>query len=347
MRHEDMQDSEPRDSVPQSSTQKEINVGRGTGEGRETAPTTSQVSSSATGLRADSAAPKQLSEFFHTCTWVGERVADRYERVNWSWTSRIVTGLIVLLVGGASVAFASLVGVVFSDLDAKKNWFDWGVWKSHWYILAPAVPATVGLLWRRYIKNLEVDKNALYREVRLFYERMGFQNDLDADIRCTLWMPSRNYKSGLPTWLTQATDYYPITSPLPGPRHQHRQNRGAGRSYKVYRRAGDRIETEGIIGWCAVDSVHEQGSDDYIISVPEDKGLVECLVNDFNYTPRHAKRVTSDRLSFMCVALLNRGSTKLLGVLYCDSRKRNTFDRNLSVKAESFLRDVVNAMDAD
>lgn len=251
------------------------------------------------------------------------------------------------MVGGAGVTFAALLGVIVSDLDIKKNWFDWAIWKAHWFVALPALPGTIGFLWRRYIKNLEVDKNTLYREVELFHERMGFDTDPEADIRCTIWMPSRNYKSGTPTWLAQSTDYYPLISTIPGPRHQKRKNRGAGRAYKVFRKKGENIESEGIIGWCAVDSMTERGSDEYIINIPENTDLADCLVNDFNYSRRHAKRVTSDRKSFMCVAILNRSSTKLLGVLYCDSRKQGAFNKDISTKAESLLRDIVRAMSAD
>ena len=346
MRHEETKNSIPPITTPPSNNKEEIREDQRANQSKETVDGNYPTSVSE-GSKRNGATSGGYLKLFQGYLWVVDRIADKYERVNWSRTSYLVTGLIKFLLWGSAIAFTTILAVIATDLDAKNKWLDWEIWKNHWYVIAPGLPYAIGLIWQRYVKNLAIDKSSLHRELQIFYERMGFKQHLDADIRCTLWMPPRRYKSGAPDWLTQATDYYPVSSPLPGSRHQIRQNRGAGRSYKVYRKIGNNIEPEGIIGWCAVDSISEQGSDDYIINVPEGESLVDCLVNDFNYTPRHAKRVTSDRLSFMCIALLNRGSTKLLGVLYCDSRKRNAFNKGFSVKAEGFLRDIVKAMSAD
>jgi len=211
---------------------------------------------------------------------------------------------------------------------------------SIWFPAWPALPLVglyaLVLYWHRYYNYKARHADRLHVFLRHFYEDMCFGKQPEADIRCTIWTPIGRIRDKGPIKLVQVTDYVPRVSGIQ--RGIFRRNGRAWRVFTVARMApGGEIRTIGILGLCAFRSLQEMHPEICREEVPADVDFEVYMTSNWHFTRRQAKRLTHDRRSYMCISLMDRGNTDLLGVLYCDSRQIGVFTSELAKRAEEHL----------
>lgn len=214
----------------------------------------------------------------------------------------------------------------------------------------------LGWQWfsKKYSVNVGVRRKMVYRELKYLCREAGLGGDAEADVRCTIWLvpeggTSKDANSGeyqAPTRQVQWADYVPLQSRYgKDGRVHHRLNGGAGCLFRVYRGSDDRVYV-GILGGALNQGMEKKTSTSLKYVVPDHMALVEYLVTNFNLRRRHARSVTPDRRAFLAIALIEEGSKKPLGVVYCDSRDGAFFTDQVEDRIFQCLPRLVEAISA-
>ena len=258
----------------------------------------------------------------------------------------------------APLYIGAIWGGFLPDLEKSHRLTIFGEWKNHWTALLLLGLWVLALGWqwfsKKYSVNIGVRRKLVYRELKYVYQEAGLHQSPDADARCTIWLVpegsiSKDENSGeyqVPTRLVQWADYVPSQSRYQKDGRTHyRLNGGAGRLFRVYRGKADRVYV-GILGDALNRGMEQKGSTSLKYVVPEQTPLVEYLVRNFNLRRRHARSVTPDRRAFLAIALIEEGSKKPLGVVYCDSKDAAFFTDQIEEQIFHCLPRLVDAISA-
>jgi len=161
--------------------------------------------------------------------------------------------------------------------------------------------------------------------LKWLYESLDIDQDVNKDIRCTIWIPVKGVFQADPIWLLQAVDYFPIHSQL-SDRRNYRKNGRRFRMFKVARKENNTLRPVGILGRATIDSVTKSESNIYHESFTSQKPFIEHMVSNWNFTNFQAERLTKDRKSYLCFAMTDHTKSELLGIIYFDSRQTRAFD---------------------
>jgi hypothetical protein len=135
--------------------------------------------------------------------------------------------------------------------------------------------------------------------------------------------------------LKQLVDYYPSRGEKRGRRF--RPSGRSGRVFSVCRKIGDEELPIGILGYCTMVSLNDQAAKILHEEVPEEVDFIKYMVENWHFTERQAKQLTPDRRSYMCISIMNKESTELTGIIYCDSSNPKAFPNELDEKFETYL----------
>lgn len=205
---------------------------------------------------------------------------------------------------------------------------------------------------RRYNIEISARRKVVFREIRYICEGLAINENAEADIRCTVWLfPQNEIKTDkdtgeylTPARIVQWADYYPQRSPYKKDGRTYRRvNPKAGRIFRLYRGKRNQLFV-GILGE-TVSQGMEKG--EYTVvknNLPENCELWEYLSTEFNFRRWHAKKVTADRKSFFCIALIEKETKKPLGVVYFDSRNVSIFTDNIVDKVFEYLPRLMDAV---
>ena len=182
---------------------------------------------------------------------------------------------------------------------------------SIWWLVAPVM----GILLLKYLQH-----RAYIREKHFTLRQ---QLDLldtilppeDRDLRCTYHVPERRI-FGQVRNLVQMIDYVP-------------KGGGCGRKFsinkgiigRVYQVAGQRVE-------------NFDSQDAYRAR----------MVNEYGYSAREMEERSTDRRSYLCMAILEGGSERVVGLLYFDSRIHNTFTLDENNEVWTTIRSAVGSI---
>ncbi len=231
-------------------------------------------------------------------------------------------------------------------------------WARHPSGLAALGVWFLALVWQHFSRKYSIEVGAMrksvYRELMALCQGAGLQQSPEADIRCALWLVpeggiSKNPGTGqyeVPSRLVQWTDYVPAQSRYRRDGHTHyRVNGAAGRTFRVYRGHADRVYV-GLLGKTLIAGMEQRRSLASRDALPAGAPLVGHLVRELNFRRRHARSVTSDRRSFLAIALIEEGSQKPLGVVYFDSREPACFSDAVEDKIFQGLPRLLDAINA-
>ena len=231
-------------------------------------------------------------------------------------------------------------------------------WAKHPSAVITLLVWWVALVWQHYSRKYSIEigaeRKVIYRELVYLHQDAGLQQPPEADVRCTIWLVpendiNKNPDTGqyeVPPRLTQWADYVPSQSKYQKDgRIRYRLNGRAGRTFRVYRGRTDRVYV-GILGKTLLAGMDQKRSVAGRDAVPGGTPLVDYLVQELNYRRHHAKSVTSDRKSFLAIALIEEGSKKPLGVVYFDSREPMCFSDAVEERIFQGLPRLVEAINA-
>lgn len=178
--------------------------------------------------------------------------------------------------------------------------------------------------------------------LRLFYEEMGFEaEDYDTGVRCTIWGPRDRYDLIVDKpdvndiVMYQVVNYYPSKVKI-GPSTFHEYGR-AGRLFRIARKIKDEVRCVGLLGLAVSQTIDTRRPDIYLETIPTGATFEEYMINNWNFTESRAKRLSHDRISYLCIPFLDVDGTQLLGVLHCDTKKSDMLTRELGERAQNFL----------
>jgi len=212
---------------------------------------------------------------------------------------------------------------------------DLGFWRQYWFSIPLFGLFILGLIWRNRDQYTDIHLDRIYYALRWFSMDMGFQSKKNADIRCTIWVPVETQKDNSPIRLKQIVDYVPQKSVLS--KHNFRINKQAGRIFPVSHFEGSVEQPIGILGYCAVDSVRKNDPGIYVEKIPEGIDFVEYMVENWNFSERKAIKLTLDRRSYLCLAMMDTSNSRLLGVIYCDSRDPEALTKEVGENGKGYL----------
>ena len=271
---------------------------------------------------------------------------------------RVFDVLAYLLNLGAPLYIGAIWGGFLPDLEKRHTLLVPSEWVGHWTALLFLGLWTSALGWqwfsKKYSVNVGVRRKLVSRELKDLCRKAGLGLPPEADARCTIWLVpegaiSKDRNSGeyqVPTRLVQWADYVPAQSRYQkNGRTHYRLNGGAGCLFRVYRGRQDRVYV-GILGDALNRGMEQKTLTSLKYVVPEHTSLVEYLVQNFNLRRRHARSVTPDRRSFLAIALVEEGSKKPLGVVYCDSKDASFFTDQVEDRIFQCLPQLVGAISA-
>ncbi len=230
------------------------------------------------------------------------------------------------------ILFGSLAGKAYEDIFLKpttQNIWNWAVWSPHWIILVIVTLWSIGYLLLRFFNFKDKRSNELRNVLKWLCESLNIGQDVEKDIRCTIWIPVGRISKEAPIYLLQAVDYYPRHSRLID-RKNFRRNGRRFRMFKVASKEESTLKPIGILGRVTIDSITKAGPNIYHEAFTSQKRFVDHMVNNWNFTQFQAERLTKDRKSYLCFAMTDRSKNELLGIIYFDSRQTHALDENSS-----------------
>lgn len=193
----------------------------------------------------------------------------------------------------------------------------------------------VTFYWHKRATHIYQHADRVHDALAWMYQDLNLGSDKDADIRCTIWIPTGRKNSHRPE-LQQIVDYYPAKSVVE-PQGVFRSNKKAGRTRRIVRHLFQNDElTEapvGVIGYCAYNAMHlldptTQNPEYVIETIPHEietrEQFVQYQVDNWNYTVRQAQRLTPDRRMYICFPMTNQAESELIGILHFDARKADS-----------------------
>jgi hypothetical protein len=252
------------------------------------------------------------------------------------------------------IAFGAILGDIVAELHkpdgnsatgrAAANtivgWVHSKAWSHHWEIVPVSILWLISYLLHAYVRQQDIDKRGLYRQLEYVHRRIVSLMPVDADLRCTVWMPTGRFVLGVPTRMAQWVNFVPLRSSFSVDGHVlFRHNRGEGRTVRVYNRQPESgtMQPIGFVGLSVLRSLEKQESIILTMEPLEGTGLVDYLIHEMHMTPSTARRMIQDRACFMCCSLVDEGSKKLLAVVYYDCRMRGAFDQQVQDEVEDFM----------
>ncbi len=200
----------------------------------------------------------------------------------------------------------------------------------------------LGVAWSRHESTLTYYEVIVYSLLGWIYQDLGFADNRDYDVRCTIWVRHSPRKKPDIKRLKQLVDYYPPRGEKLG--RKFRPNKRSGRVFSVCRKIGDEELAIGILGYCTMASMNEQSAKIMHEEISEDVEFIEHMVTNWNFTERQARRLTQDRHSYMCLSIMTRDCSELMGIIYCDSVYRYAFPTEIDTKFEKYLPRVAKAL---
>jgi hypothetical protein len=154
------------------------------------------------------------------------------------------------------------------------------------------------------------DTVTLKAALESIHENLSFP--ADANVRCTIHVKSRRLTDRKEVFLKQILNYVPT---------------GGGKGRKFH-------SAKGIIGKC----FRERGICFEVMDENKpDFNFVKKMVSVWGYTEQEAGARDTSRRSYMCLPILDPDEEEVVGVLYFDSRKMDTFSPDIAQNAERFL----------
>jgi hypothetical protein len=182
----------------------------------------------------------------------------------------------------------------------------------------------VVLFWKRYKQFLSITTLMLQRDVQwLLNDVVNVSRGKHHDVRCTLWMPIRDYSPSEPIRLKQIIDMLPL-------KKDYRDN--FKDSTQVFTKIIDgTFQPVGLLGRCALDAYTKLTPLTMKDTVANEADLINHLISFFYLTKEQAEKLPKDRRSFLCVTIATQ-SGEPLGFLYFDSSKSSTFSNKVIEK---------------
>lgn len=211
-----------------------------------------------------------------------------------------------------------------------------------WPILLTLVIYLILIRISKRVKNYEMRLDQLYLALKWMYEDLQLDKNGNSDIRCTLWTPVDSTKSFEKVRLKQIVNYVPKVSRLTYTSNKYRKNKCSGRIRRIARLdkvsiSEDNYQSIGLVGKCYVDSKREQEAKMQIEQIGDGENFVDYMVENWNFLPFEATRLTQDRRSYLSVALMNSSKSDILGILFFDSSSQYTFNKHIGNKIQKYL----------
>jgi hypothetical protein len=268
-------------------------------------------------------------EYFLTYTFWYGNVLRRWVGLALTFTMPIIMG----------VFGEELVSMI---IDPTSNLKDWAIWKPHWPVLVVLAAWAVGYLLERYANHADLKSNELYDALTWFCQDiLGTRNDKRKDIRCIILVPLGSQSRKRPIRLVQVTPYFPKTSTLFDdngvPTGVSRTNGKPFRSFRIAKRNNNGFSPIGIIGRTAMNALSGD-----IPTVEKEffdsrTDFINHMVNNWNFTEFQARKLTTDRKSYLCFPMVDKNRKELLGILCFDSCKTKAFNDNFVRLTEKHL----------
>lgn len=252
----------------------------------------------------------------------------------------------------ATLVASFTLGGIYGDIASKayqspSGWGDLTIWKAHWHFFVWLLILFLGGL-SKWIGSL-VASNSIAQRSRVqsmlewFYEDMKFSES--SRVRCTVWVPLKLKQDAIPVMLTQLVDYVPMrkVTQLGNSAAVTKYGR-AGRPFCISRPKGKDTLLVGVMGRSIVDSLSAKKPKIHSTSVPPGMSLVTFLTEQYNFTKRHAERMTPDRKSFVCLPILTSDGEELICVVYLDASAENAFTPKMLQDAQKFLPRIARTM---
>jgi hypothetical protein len=195
----------------------------------------------------------------------------------------------------------------------------------------------IGQVWRFQGTKRVFKERLLYYALCWLYHDLGFENNNEADIRCTIWTPLNSKLPIEKIRLLQLVNYWPAYEKQEKVSHHYRLNKRRGRIRKAARLEEGGVKPIGIIGLNILKSQRDHNG--YIIRVTLDKSVsfIDQMIDTWNFTNAEAKRLTQDRLSYMSIALMNSGKTDILGIIFFDSKVPDLFTEQVEENIKVYV----------
>ncbi|MBI5945350.1 MAG: hypothetical protein HY864_13355 [Chloroflexi bacterium] len=239
------------------------------------------------------------------------------------------------------IILGKFAGEAYKSIVAAKTLSSWSVWKPHWPILAILILWLVGYLINRYSIHIYSKSDELYSSLKWFCEDIGTRSDKRKDIRCTIWIPVGKLSRQSPIRLLQVIHYFPKTSTLfksNGNNEGIRKNGKRYRTFKVSKKdKSGTLKPVGIIGLTALKCVSGDEPTVERETLSNHKDFKNYMINNWNFSEFQAEHLTSDRKSYLCLPIVNKEKSELLGIVYFDSTHPTVFNDDFVKKTEKYL----------
>ena len=206
-----------------------------------------------------------------------------------------------------------------------------------WPLFLASLLWFLGTLWRIDNNRKDISHDRVYHVLWWMYQDLGFYNNKEADIRCTLWTPKKSTSNYEKLRLIQLVDYVPDLEISSNRQNVFRRNMSRGRVRMVARKKNKDIEPIGIVGKCAVESIRDNNAYILMENISDDKNFIDRMINIWHFTKTEAKKLTQDRKSYICISLMTSNHKDLLGLIYMDSNQENIFNDKIVNEIQEYL----------
>lgn len=236
------------------------------------------------------------------------------------------------------ITFGVYLGLFLTDYQATSTIFDWDLMRRNWLLIPIGFAMTILYIVRRSAHHRARRTKQLQDALEWFSEDMGFHENPEHDVRCTIWAPAGRPNPRSTIRMRQLVYYEPRMSAVAnGDSPRYKRNGLPGRIMRVSRNKGGFELPIGILGKTAFDSIYNKKAETNVENIPDGVNFQERMIDNWNFSALEAKELSQDRRSYLTISLTDQNRSTLLAVVYCDSRDPTALTEKIGNAANKHL----------